>query len=87
MVLRPFNGAQATNLQAAIAACNDPSQCWYIDTAAMFDVAYGADSLGLHPSGPNNVARIAPQIAAAVAPVLSSGMQRGFRIGFQQGLL
>ena len=87
VVLRPFNGAQAANLQAAIAACNDPAQCRYVDTAGMFNVAYGADSLGLHPSGPNNVARIAPQIAAAINPVLSPGMQRGFRIGFQQGLL
>ena len=65
-VLRPFNGNQAANLQAAIAACNNPAACHYIDTTGFFNTAYGADAMALHPSGPNDLAIIAPQIAAAV---------------------
>lgn len=83
-VLRPFNGAQASNLQAAIAACNDPTVCTYIDTTGFFNTAYGADSLNLHPSGPNDIARIAPQIAEQLQPILypTTGAGRTFHNGF-----
>ena len=86
-VLRPFNGNQAANLQAAIAACGNPSACRWIDTTGFFDVAYGADGLALHPSGPNNLGRIAPLVAAALRPLLVGTGGLGFRAGFQRGLL
>lgn len=70
-VLRPFNGNQAANLQAAIAACSSPTQCHYINTTGFFAPAYGTDSITLHPAGPNNTARIAPQIATALRPLVA----------------
>ncbi len=86
-VLRPFNGNQAANLQAAIAACGNPSACRWIDTTGFFDVSYGADGLALHPSGPNNLGRIAPLVAAALRPLLVGAGGLGFRAGFQRALL
>ncbi len=69
-VLRPFNGAQAANLLAAIAGCAAPARVHYVDTTGFFDVSVGADSMKLHPSGANDVGRIAPQVAAALRPLL-----------------
>jgi hypothetical protein len=88
-VLRPFNGNQAANLQAAIAGCINPPLCHWIDTTGFFNTSYGADSLGLHPSGPNNLGLIAPQVAAALRPLLYPAASAGtpFRGGFQRGLL
>lgn len=86
-VLRPFNGAQAANLQAAIAACSNPAACRWVDTTGFFNTAFGADALNLHPSGPNNTARVAPLIAAALRPFLAGGGAPGFRAGFQRSLL
>jgi len=87
-VLRPFNGNQAGNLQAAIAGCNNPGACHYIDTTGFFNTAYGADSLNLHPAGPNNLTQIAPQVAAALRPLLyPAGSALTYRGGFQRGLL
>ncbi|MCX7382488.1 MAG: SGNH/GDSL hydrolase family protein [Alphaproteobacteria bacterium] len=88
-VLRPFNGAQAANLQAAIALCSAPAACHWIDTTGLFDPALGADAIGLHPSGPNNIAAIAPQIAALLRPLVAGGSAAppGFRPGFRQSLL
>jgi hypothetical protein len=88
-VLRPFNGNQATNLQSAIAGCSNPGACHYIDTTGFFNTTYGADSTNLHPSGPNNISLVAPQVAAALRPLLypaGSGPPM-FRGGFQRGLL
>ena len=86
-VLRPFNGSQAANLQAAIAACTAPARCHDIPTAGMFAPGYGADSIALHPSGPNNIARIAPRLAAALRPLLGAASPPWFRPGFRQGLV
>gem|GEM_PF-2524443 len=86
-VLRPFNGAQSANLQAAIAGCANPSACHWIDTTGFFNTGYGADSLGLHPSGPNNLGRIAPAVAAALRPLIAGNAAPGFRGGFQRALL
>ena len=70
-ILRPFNGtAQAANLQAGIAACSAPSRVTYVDTAGFLTNAYGVDGINLHPTGPNNLALIAPKIAAALKPLL-----------------
>ncbi|MCW3476555.1 GDSL-type esterase/lipase family protein [Limobrevibacterium gyesilva] len=86
-VLRPFNGNQAANLQAAIAACGNPAACRYVDTTGMFDTSRGSDGLALHPTGPNNVALIAPKLAAVLRGLLGGGGRAAFRGGFQRGLL
>jgi lysophospholipase L1-like esterase len=86
-VLRPFNGNQAANLQSAITACNAPTQCHWIDTTGFFSTTYGSDSLNLHPSGPNGVGRIAPQVAAVLRPLVAGSTAKSFRGGFQRGLL
>ncbi len=90
-VLRPFNGNQASNLQAAIAACSNPAACHYVDTTGFFNTAYGADTANLHPSGPNDLGLIAPQIAGLLRPLLSPAggttTVLSFRGGFQRGLL
>ena len=90
-VLRPFNGNQVANLQAAIAACSAPASCHYVDTTGFFNTAYGADSLSLHPSGPNDLGLIAPQLATVLRPLLSptggTTTVLSFRGGFQRGLL
>ena len=69
-VLRPFGGMQAEALQAGIARCADPARVAYIDTAGMFDPAFGVDDSALHPSGPNSLGRIAPRVAARLAALL-----------------
>ena len=87
-ILRPFNGNQAANLQTAIAACANPTRCHYTATAEFFSPAYGADTIALHPAGPNNTARIAPQIATALRPLLAGTTTTPwFRPGFRQGLV
>ena len=45
-VLRPFNGAQAANLVAAIAASANPSACTYVDTNGFYDEAFGGALVG-----------------------------------------
>jgi hypothetical protein len=88
-VLRPFNGNQTANLQAAVAACSVPTACHYIDTTGFLDTANGADSGGVHPSGANNLGLIAPRIAAALRPLIAGGTASVpvFRGGFQCGRL
>jgi hypothetical protein len=66
-VLRPFNGAQAANLQAAIAGCADPAAVTYVDTTGFYDPTYGGS---LHPAGPNDVDLVAPAVATALQPLL-----------------
>ena len=85
-VLEPFNTNQATNLQAAVAGCSAPGLVQYVPTAGFLNATYGIDSLNLHPSGPNNLALVAPQVAAAVKPMLGSSAPK-FRGTFQRGLL
>ncbi len=87
IVLRPFNGFQAANLQAAIAACANPAICHYIDTSGVFDATKGIDGLNLHPSGPNDLGLVAPRLAALLRPILAGGQAPGFHGGFQRGLL
>ena len=79
VVLRPFNGAQAANLQAAIAASTRPASFHYVDTAGFFDTSFGTDTMNLHPSGPNGVARIAPRVAAALRPLLAAGVAAEYK--------
>lgn len=67
-VLLPFNGAQRAHLVAAIAACANPARVHFIDTAGFYNTSFGG---GLHPTGPNDVARVAPQIAAQLRPLIA----------------
>ena len=69
-VLRPFGGMQADALVAGIARCAEPARVAYVDTAGMLDPAFGVDGTTLHPSGPNSLARIAPQVATRLAALL-----------------
>ncbi len=68
-VLRPFNGAQAAALQQAVTAVGSPPVFW-VDTAGIYDPAFGSDAGGLHPSGPNHLGRIAPPLVDLLAPLL-----------------
>ena len=85
-VVRPFNGAQAANLQAAVAACANPGACRFVDSNGMFSTSYGADSLNLHPSGPNNVGLIAPALAVALRPLIAGSGAQWFRPILRLGL-
>ena len=85
VVMRPFDGNQASNLQAAIQACANPALVQYLDTTGFFNTAYGATSDGVHPSGPNDKALIAPAVAAKLKAMLAGRPQ--FRGGFQRGLM
>ena len=66
-VLVPFNGAEAAGLAAAIAASDKPSLATLISTAGFYNTSFGG---ALHPTGPNDVARVAPQVAAKLRPLL-----------------
>lgn len=67
-VLLPFNGGQAAHLQAAVKEAGATGQIHYIDTTGFYNLSYGGS---LHPTGPNDVAQIAPQIAKKVRPILA----------------
>ena len=84
-VMRPFNGSMASALQSGISACSNPTMVKYIDTTGFLNSSYGIDSLNLHPLGPNDLAIVAPQVAAALKPILypaGTGYLPGFRPGF-----
>lgn len=71
IVLRPFiNSIQSNHLQSAIAACTAPARVTFVDTAGFFDVSNSPDSL--HPYGSENLAVIAPKVAAAIWLVLTA---------------
>jgi lysophospholipase L1-like esterase len=66
----PMRASSApAHIIAAIAACNNPQRVRYLDTITVpyYNTAYGTDTLGYHPNGPNSVSFIAPKFAAAVA--------------------
>jgi len=66
-VLEPFNGGQIKHLQAAVDAVGS-ADVHYVDTTGFYNLKYGGS---LHPTGPNDVARIAPQIANKLRPLLA----------------
>ena len=74
-VLLPFNGAEAACLQAAVAACSQPALCHYVDTTGFYNTTFGG---ALHPTGPNDVGRLAPQIAAKLRPILAKSLASRF---------
>ncbi|MDQ2822970.1 MAG: hypothetical protein M3Y65_21755 [Pseudomonadota bacterium] len=69
IILRPFNGKNAAEIQSGVAASNVPSRCTFVDTTGFFNASNSAD--GLHPLGIENLSHIGPSVAAAVAPVLA----------------
>lgn len=70
-VLRPFNGAEAVNLQTAIGAAGVPSQFHYIDTTSLGGLTTGVNSYdGLHPNAGQNLGVYAPGLGAIIAPYL-----------------
>ena len=72
-VLRPFSGAQAAAIQAAIQAVGN-ARLHYIDTTGLFDTTLSVD--GQHPLGVANLAAIAPGVAAALTPMLTGVLNR-----------
>jgi hypothetical protein len=72
VVLRPFNGdAQAANLQAACASSTNPALCHYVSTEGFYNTQFGG---ALHPTGPNDVGKVAPAIANAIRPILAAAI-------------
>lgn len=71
VLLIPFNGAEAAGLQAAITASNKPSLATLVNTAGFYNTSFGG---ALHPTGPNDVARVAPQVAARLRPILARSL-------------
>lgn len=69
-VLEPFNGSQIKHLQAAVAASDSPD-VHYIETTGFYNLTYGG---ALHPTGSNDVAQIAPQIAKKLRPLLAKSI-------------
>lgn len=72
LALRPFNGTnKASQIQAAIAACNSPRRVTYVDTAGWWSTTDSSDNL--HPYGYTNVGKISGLVAAAVRTALAKG--------------
>lgn len=69
-LLVPFNQSHLVDLQTAAASCNQPAQVTVVQTAGLLQPTNGIDSLGLHPTGPNNLAVIAPRLAASLQQIL-----------------
>lgn len=69
-VLEPFNGGQIGHLSAAVAGAGSPD-VHFVRTTGFFNMSYGG---GLHPTGPNDVAQIAPKIANSLRPLLAQGV-------------
>ena len=72
-VLRPFSGAQAVAIQAAIQAVGSP-RLHYADTTGLFDTTLSVD--GQHPLGVANLGAIGPGVAAIVGPLVSGSPNR-----------
>jgi len=83
-VLLPFNGGQRGHIAAAVAAAGSPPEVHFIDTTGFYDLRLGG---ALHPTGPNDVARIAPKVAARLRPLLAKRIvARGVEVAFQGNL-
>jgi len=75
VLLNPLPVAAQSNayLAAVPAASSVPARVHYVSSAGFLANAAGVDSTGLHPSGPNGTAIIAPKVAAAVRGFLNPG--------------
>ena len=67
-VLLPFNGGQAAHILSAIRAVGSPDTVHFVNTTGFYDLKYGGS---LHPTGPNDVAQLAPKIARKLRPILA----------------
>jgi hypothetical protein len=75
VVLRPFNGQlQEANLQASCAGSVNPALCHYTSTEGFYNTSFGG---ALHPTGPNDVGRVAPAVANAVRRALAASALAG----------
>lgn len=61
IMIRPFSGSQAQNIQDAISSCDAPDRVVYVNTDGFFNTAHSSD--GTHPYGFANIAEIAPKLA------------------------
>jgi hypothetical protein len=76
-VLQDFiAAAYPTNLQAAVTATGS-ARVSYVSTSGVFNTAYGADSANQHPTAANDIALIAPQMTAALNPILYTSTSTG----------
>lgn len=79
-VLLPFNGGQEAHLKAAVAAAASPD-IHFIDTTNFYNISIGGS---LHPTGMNDVGRIAPQIANKLRPILTKGLAARYAAEMQE---
>ena len=81
-----YSGASTVRsaIQTAITNIGNARLSW-VDTPGVFNTAKGADSLSVHPSGPNNQGLIAPAIAellrSSLYPATGGSPVGGFVIG------
>jgi lysophospholipase L1-like esterase len=74
----PFRTYQTDNLRAAIAASGKPHLTHFVNTTGFYDSAYGGS---VHPTGPNDIARVAPRIARELRGLLARSVAlRGSRV-------
>ncbi|KXV20055.1 LamG-like jellyroll fold domain-containing protein [Gluconobacter japonicus] len=71
IVMRPFNGAQWSALQASVASLPGKNIS-LLDTTGFMNTAMGVDGLGLHPTANNAVNYLAPQVATAVRQIIEA---------------
>ncbi|MDI6652748.1 hypothetical protein QMA67_07290 [Gluconobacter japonicus] len=71
IVMRPFNRAQWSALQAAAAGMSSRNIS-LLDTTGFMNTMMGVDSLGLHPTANNAVNYLAPQVATAVRQIIEA---------------
>ena len=69
VMLLPFDGGEVASLQAAAKGAKHSEDVHFIDTTGFYDTKFGG---GLHPTGPNDVARVAPQIAARIRKLIKN---------------
>ena len=72
-LLVPFNQTHVSDLQLAAQTCNRPALVHLVQTSGILNPANGIDSLGLHPTGPNNTGFVAPRLASLLMPILLGG--------------
>ena len=72
-LLVPFNQSHIADLQQAALTCNRPGLVHLVQTNSLVNPADGLDNLLLHPTGPNNMAFIAPRLASILLPIMLGG--------------
>ena len=72
-LLVPFNQSHVQDLQIAAQTCSRPGLVHLVQTTGILNPANGIDSLGLHPTGPNNAGFVAPRLALLLMPILLGG--------------